>query len=212
MTLEEMNFDALDAYLMSTEPVADRKAQHVNKKRKIKSKDDGFTSGPLTPPVEHPNATLLAQARDSESAIITFDQEHTSTVNSKKVAKPKKVAASFYIDENAKKPESIGQPAVWADKRQQLTETLSWYKTNQASAYTNKNMVYGFLIDKAVSPRDIFNDDIIICTVYVSILKQMSMNKLKIVVVAKKKMLKVRWFLLMIKSQTIAVQILSKLL
>ncbi|KAH7390120.1 hypothetical protein BKA64DRAFT_747262 [Cadophora sp. MPI-SDFR-AT-0126] len=62
------------------------------------------------------------------------------------------------------KPDSFGQPKVWAEKRQPLCETLHHYRAHEAGVYQNDRIAYGLYIDAGVSPKDFFNDDIIITT------------------------------------------------
>jgi hypothetical protein len=63
------------------------------------------------------------------------------------------------------KPDPIGEPEVWAFKRQQLCETLPYYNAYQSGAYTHDGIVRSILIDKEVSVRDKFDEDIIITSV-----------------------------------------------
>lgn len=63
------------------------------------------------------------------------------------------------------KPDPIGQPEVWAFKRQQLCETLPYYKAYQSGAYTNNGLVHAIMIDKEVSVRDKFDEEIVITSV-----------------------------------------------
>ncbi|OWO97994.1 hypothetical protein B2J93_8219 [Marssonina coronariae] len=68
------------------------------------------------------------------------------------------------INATRRRPESFGLPSVWADKRQQLCETLPWYKAYQAGAYTHNGVAYGLMWDSKSAVRDHFDDHIIICT------------------------------------------------
>lgn len=63
------------------------------------------------------------------------------------------------------KPDPFGFPEVWAFKRQQLCETLPYYNAYQSGAYTQDGIARAILIDKEVSIRDIFDDEIIITSV-----------------------------------------------
>ncbi|KAF8858768.1 hypothetical protein BDZ45DRAFT_590705 [Acephala macrosclerotiorum] len=71
----------------------------------------------------------------------------------------------YYGNKTSEMPEPHGKPLVWADKRQQLCETLPNYKAYQSGAYTNNGILHGFLIDAEVGPLDKFDDQIIITTV-----------------------------------------------
>lgn len=63
------------------------------------------------------------------------------------------------------KPDPIGQPEVWAFKRQQLCETLPYYNAYQSGAYTQYGIARSIMIDKEVSVRDKFQEQVIITSV-----------------------------------------------
>lgn len=65
------------------------------------------------------------------------------------------------------KPQPCGQPKAWGKTRQQMCETLPWYRAYQSSAYSKNGVVFGFLVDKEFGPRDVFDDQIIITSMYV---------------------------------------------
>jgi hypothetical protein len=92
----------------------------------------------------------------------------TQVIGKRKRADPKapKAPKAAYYGGNAQqdKPEPYGQPALWADKRQGLCETLPYYQAYQSGAYTHGH-VYGFLCDKEVGDRDVFTDQIMIARV-----------------------------------------------
>lgn len=71
----------------------------------------------------------------------------------------------YYGNKTSDMPDPHGKPLVWADKRQQLCETLPNYRAYQSGAYTNNGVLHGFLIDAEVGPLDKFDDQIIITTV-----------------------------------------------
>ena len=83
------------------------------------------------------------------------------------VALRKTSVKPYYASNQDGKLESHGQPCIWADKRQQLCETLPYYRAYEGSAYTNLGTVYGVLIDKEVEARDRFDDEVIITSVSV---------------------------------------------
>ncbi|PVH86365.1 hypothetical protein DL98DRAFT_650378 [Cadophora sp. DSE1049] len=62
------------------------------------------------------------------------------------------------------KPNSFGEPEVWAEQRQQLCETLHHYRAHEAGVYQNNRIAYGLYIDAGVSPKDFFDNDLIITT------------------------------------------------
>jgi hypothetical protein len=63
------------------------------------------------------------------------------------------------------KPEPYGQPPVWADKRQQLCETLPYYRAYMSGAYIHDGIARGFMCDKEVGDRDKFDEEIMIARV-----------------------------------------------
>jgi hypothetical protein len=63
------------------------------------------------------------------------------------------------------KPEPVGQPEVWAFKRQQLCETLPYYNAYQSGAYTHDSIARAIMIDKEVSIRDKFGEEVVITSV-----------------------------------------------
>lgn len=93
--------------------------------------------------------------------------KNPKTARKRKAAPVKTPNAPYHVNNQVGKPEPHGQPDVWADKRQQLCETLPYYKAYQGSAYTNDNKVFALLIDKEVAVRDKFEEEIIITTVLV---------------------------------------------
>jgi hypothetical protein len=78
-----------------------------------------------------------------------------------------KVTKTAYYGGNAQqnKPLPYGKPALWADKRQGICETLPYYNAYQSGAYTHDRRVYGFMCDKEVGDRDVFTDQIMIARV-----------------------------------------------
>jgi hypothetical protein len=53
---------------------------------------------------------------------------------------------------------------IWADRRQGLCEGLDYYKSYNASLYTNEKIPYGMMIDKEARTRDIVHAQVIITT------------------------------------------------
>ncbi|PMD13007.1 hypothetical protein NA56DRAFT_446468 [Hyaloscypha hepaticicola] len=72
---------------------------------------------------------------------------------------------AYYGNQTGGKPEPFGKPLFHAEKRQQLCETLDWYRAYQSGAYTNEGIAYGILCDKEVGERDYFGDQVIITRV-----------------------------------------------
>lgn len=60
------------------------------------------------------------------------------------------------------KPEPRGKPEVWAPGRQELCETLPYYKSAHSGCYTNEGNVYAFMFDSAGMGREYMDQDVII--------------------------------------------------
>ena len=103
----------------------------------------------------------LNEGADSEIDEPAAKRKTTKTTKANKAA-PK---AAYYVNAQQDKPEPHGQPSVWADKRQQLCETLPYYRAYQSGAYTSDGLAHGFLCDKEVGDRDVFTDYIMIARV-----------------------------------------------
>jgi hypothetical protein len=71
----------------------------------------------------------------------------------------------YYVNNQLHKPEPHGQPEIWANKRQQLCETLPYYRAYQTGIYMSDGIAYGHLIDKEVDARDKFDEQIVITSV-----------------------------------------------
>ncbi|KAF1849111.1 uncharacterized protein K460DRAFT_330755 [Cucurbitaria berberidis CBS 394.84] len=60
------------------------------------------------------------------------------------------------------KSEPSGQPEVWADGRQELCETLHYYRAYQGACYSTGGFVRGFMFDKVAHPRDYIDSNVVI--------------------------------------------------
>ncbi|EME45383.1 hypothetical protein DOTSEDRAFT_71192 [Dothistroma septosporum NZE10] len=60
------------------------------------------------------------------------------------------------------KPETRGQPLVWADSRQALCETVPYFKKPQGGCHQNDRHVYAFLLDGVGHSREYMDSDVII--------------------------------------------------
>lgn len=65
----------------------------------------------------------------------------------------------------ADKPAPYGEPPVWASKRQQLCETLPYYRAYQSGIYIQDGTARAFMVDKEVGPRDKLDEEILIARV-----------------------------------------------
>ena len=67
-----------------------------------------------------------------------------------------------YREALEKKPAPCGKPEVWAPGRQELCETLPYYKSAHSGCYSNGNTVYSFMFDSAGVGREYMDQDVII--------------------------------------------------
>ena len=141
----------------STVPINNTKAR--GKKRSAEEADDEFS--PIHDPEEDPDTMDVLE----ES--IKKTKSTTKRRVPRKGAARKPATANYHVNNQLDKPEPYGQPEVWADKRQQLCETLPYYVAYQSGAYTTSGIVMGQLIDMEVDRRDKFDEQIIITSVQV---------------------------------------------
>jgi hypothetical protein len=60
------------------------------------------------------------------------------------------------------KPAPHGQPEVWADGRQELCETLHYFRSYQSACYATGGFVRGFMFDKVAHARDYIDSNVVI--------------------------------------------------
>ncbi|KAF2846726.1 hypothetical protein T440DRAFT_501594 [Plenodomus tracheiphilus IPT5] len=60
------------------------------------------------------------------------------------------------------KPEPAGAPEVWADGRQELCETLHYYRAYQSACYSTGGFARGFMFDKVAHARDYIDSNVVI--------------------------------------------------
>lgn len=108
----------------------------------------------------------------SLEAVGSEQKESNSLTSAMVVAKKRKSGGSrqggyfsYYQSVQDEKAMPLGEPPVWADKRQSLCETLPYYRAYQSGAYMNQLTVRGFMCDKEVGPRDKFTEEIMIARV-----------------------------------------------
>jgi len=63
------------------------------------------------------------------------------------------------VDQSSEKEPCIGEPAVWADKRQNLCSSLPGYRAYQSGAYTKDGIMLGSLLDSFPGQRDLVDSD-----------------------------------------------------
>ncbi|KAA8913875.1 hypothetical protein FN846DRAFT_37919 [Sphaerosporella brunnea] len=80
----------------------------------------------------------------------------TQVVAQTKIARP--LPSSW----NDSKPEGIGRPEIWCETRQELCETLPYYRAFQSGCYCHGGVVRGYLLDGTDSPRDFLNGKVFV--------------------------------------------------
>ena len=143
-------------YFVTTDAVESEPKQSKLRKppvKKRKAEDDDFSG-------DH-------DANDDSDAFISPEKpaKRSRGAGQRKAGKPRVPVAAYHANTQLGKPEPHGQPEVWADKRQQLCETLRYFNAYQSGAYTNDGIAYGHLIDAEVDPRDKFDEQIVITSV-----------------------------------------------
>ncbi|KAF2029162.1 hypothetical protein EK21DRAFT_36524, partial [Setomelanomma holmii] len=75
-----------------------------------------------------------------------------------------RIAADLYANRQpgATKPAPAGQPEVWADGRQELCETLHYFRSYQSACYSTGDFVRGFMFDQVAHARDYMDSDVVI--------------------------------------------------
>jgi hypothetical protein len=62
----------------------------------------------------------------------------------------------------ASKPETAGKPEVWAPGRQELCETLPYYKSHHSGCYSNDGTAYAMMFDSVNPGREYMDSDVVI--------------------------------------------------
>lgn len=88
-------------------------------------------------------------------------------VRSKKEPGASRTYIPYHQSNQENLPAPYGQPPVWASKRQQLCETLPYYRAYMSGGYLHDGLVRAILIDKEIRERDIFDEEIVITRWYV---------------------------------------------
>ncbi|KAF2656445.1 hypothetical protein K491DRAFT_757547 [Lophiostoma macrostomum CBS 122681] len=86
--------------------------------------------------------------------------ELPSWPDEKLVALSKKL--TFLPSAGASKPPPSGRPEIWADGRQELCETLHYYRAYHSGGYTNNGHAWAFMFDKTAHTRDFIDSDVVI--------------------------------------------------
>jgi hypothetical protein len=84
---------------------------------------------------------------------LSLDQEQLHTI-----------AEQLFANRNSgsTKLAPVGQPEVWADGRQELCETLHYYRSYQSAAYSTGGFARAFMFDKVAHARDYTDSNVVI--------------------------------------------------
>jgi hypothetical protein len=83
----------------------------------------------------------------------------------RKISVAKSTYAKYHKSAQDGKPLPVGEPPVWAEKRQALCEALPYYRAYMSGAYVQDGVARSLMVDKEVGPRDKFTEEIIITRV-----------------------------------------------
>ncbi|KAI4931669.1 hypothetical protein J4E85_004264 [Alternaria conjuncta] len=81
------------------------------------------------------------------------DNKHLSDITERLIAQQNR---------GSNKPEPHGQPEVWADGRQEICETLHYYRAYQSACYSTGGFARGFMFDKVAHARDYMDTNVVI--------------------------------------------------
>lgn len=99
----------------------------------------------------------------SEEADLEDPANHRQArVRSKKEPRASRTYIPYHQSNQENLPAPYGQPPVWASKRQQLCETLPYYRAYMSGGYLHDGLVRAILIDKETRERDIFDEEVVI--------------------------------------------------
>lgn len=79
----------------------------------------------------------------------------------------------------ATKPAPAGQPEVWAEGRQELCETLHYFRAYQSACYSTGGFVRAFMFDKVAHARDYVDSDVIISRAGGGLIKDQASGEMK---------------------------------
>jgi alkylated DNA repair dioxygenase AlkB len=77
------------------------------------------------------------------------------------------------------KPEPAGRPEVWADGRQELCESLHYYRSYQGACYCTGGFVRAFMFDKVAHARDYMDSNVVISRAGGSMMKDKDSGEMK---------------------------------
>lgn len=95
--------------------------------------------------------------------------------------KLREIAEQLFINRKpgTKKPAPSGQPKVWAEGRQELCETLHYYRAYQSSCYSTGGFARGFMFDKIAHTRDYIDNDVVVSRAGGGLVKDTELGHIK---------------------------------
>lgn len=114
-----------------------------------------------TSPKNHFNAviSLLSKKRESLDKTGRTNSALTAGIKKQRTVYTKTVLASNLQEQ---KPPGIRLPDIWCETRQELCESLAYYRAYQSGCYTHDGLVHGYLLDSCASIRDHIGGKIVI--------------------------------------------------
>ncbi|RPB05055.1 hypothetical protein L873DRAFT_940586 [Choiromyces venosus 120613-1] len=117
------------------------------------------------PPLPEASPSRRLENPSLQDTLATRGRPRKSDVKIKreiKQAKKEKPPLLSSMDLQKDKPPGIRKPEVWCETRQELCESLPYYRSYQAGCYGHNGLVYGYLLDGFASPRDYINSKVVI--------------------------------------------------
>jgi alkylated DNA repair dioxygenase AlkB len=95
---------------------------------------------------------------------VDLESSHQSTACLEEQHQLYKIADKLFANRNSvvAKPSPAGRPEVWADGRQELCETLHYFRSYQSACYCTGGFARGFMFDKVAHVRDYIDCNVII--------------------------------------------------
>lgn len=140
---------------------------HTSKKRAIDDSNYPDSTGDAVMVVKKRTRTKTTEQKPVEYLAENSDQSPKEPTIAQSQTKPISKANQKLRDAQAGKPNPVGEPPAWGDKRQQICEAIEYFRSYQGGVYRNNHVAYGLLVDGECDPMDFFDEDIIITRVYI---------------------------------------------
>ncbi|KAH7091369.1 hypothetical protein FB567DRAFT_437105 [Paraphoma chrysanthemicola] len=124
---------------------------------------------PLSQPYVPPGLVTEVPEQDAESDVTTDDEMECDVPESSSGLDVQRehlhrIARELFArrQSDLPKPAPAGRPEVWADGRQELCETLHYFRAYQSASYSTGDFARGFMFDKVAHPRDYMDEEVVI--------------------------------------------------